>query len=293
MKRIVSVLLGIALMMTMALALAGCNKQNNDTAKAVPATTAVTTQTVENEPQSKKTETTEKKEAGKNTNAKIAQPEEKKEQSSTQKTAPSAAQNSNLKATQKNVPTTVQKAAQPATQTKTQTAQKAVQPAAQTTSKPETQAAEQKPVQPEPQNTVTPTAQTDNQTGSVEAKTQSVENKSDNTAALYAGTYAFDENFTVEVKSTVANTVVVHIYRTTETAKQTEWILTGTIDENGVLSYGDCVRRNNTFDETGSVQSADLVYYGGKGTLTFKNGAMTWDDHAENIADGMNFTKVG
>lgn len=69
--------------------------------------------------------------------------------------------------------------------------------------------------------------------------------------------------------------------------------MTGKFGEDGTtISYGDCMRRNNAYNENGAVTACNLVYYGGKGSVTFKDNTLVWEDLAENVAAGMTFTKV-
>ena len=287
MKRFLSVLLGMALLMTMALALAGCNK-NTDVPEKTGSAAAVTTQSVEKKQQTEKTADNAKKETV-NTNAKVSQFTQKDDQKTVQNTSLKASQNTAQKTTQTTAQNKTQTTAQPKTtaQNKTQTT---AQPKA--SAQPATPTAEQNKAQTVEQKTEQPAEQGADQ-NTVQATTQSVKSleKAEPVQSL-EGTYACDR-CTIEVKKTVADTIVFHVYWSSSAWENSEWIMTGNLNEEGnVVSYGDCMRRNNTYDENGSVISCDLVYYGGKGSVTFKDNTLIWEDQAENVASGMTFTKV-
>ncbi len=70
--------------------------------------------------------------------------------------------------------------------------------------------------------------------------------------------------------------------------KSNYWAMHGKFDSNGVLKYDNCVKTvtvfyengNETTDENG-VQSPYIEYEGGKGSFTYKEGKLYWNDEEE------------
>ncbi len=79
--------------------------------------------------------------------------------------------------------------------------------------------------------------------------------------------------------------------------KSNYWAMHGTFDANGVLTYDDCVKTVTVFDEDGNEteengkQSPYIDYENGKGTITCKNGVVSWVDEEEHIGDGAEFLR--
>ncbi|MDO4407117.1 MAG: hypothetical protein Q4C07_08040 [Eubacteriales bacterium] len=99
---------------------------------------------------------------------------------------------------------------------------------------------------------------------------------------------------TVDVKGVANNTVEIHIYWSSSAWEHSEWTMSGNFDEdaNGFyVYYSDGVKKDYKFNDDGEQESVETVYTGGKGAFRFNGNKMTWDDHAEHIADGMVFTK--
>ncbi len=68
--------------------------------------------------------------------------------------------------------------------------------------------------------------------------------------------------------------------------------MSGNFDEEGsYVYYTDCVKKTVIYNHDGTVKSTEEVYVGGKGSFTFKDNTLTWEDLPEHIADGMTFTK--
>ena len=80
--------------------------------------------------------------------------------------------------------------------------------------------------------------------------------------------------------------------------KSNYWAMHGKFDSNGVLKYDNCVKTVTVFDENGNettdengVQSPYIEYEGGKGSFTYKEGTLTWNDEEEHVADGSEFLR--
>lgn len=99
---------------------------------------------------------------------------------------------------------------------------------------------------------------------------------------------------TIDVKGVSNNTVEIHVYWSTSAWEHSEWTMSGNFDEdaNGFyVYYSDCVKKDYKFNDDGTEETSETVYTGGNGAFRFNGNKMTWDDHAEHIADGMVFTK--
>lgn len=109
----------------------------------------------------------------------------------------------------------------------------------------------------------------------------------------FQGRYGSDR-CTVDVKGVANNTVEIHIYWASSAWEHSEWTMSGNFDEDSkgfYVYYSDGVRKDYKFNDDGEQESVETVYTGGKGAFRFNGNKMTWDDHAEHIADGMVFTK--
>ena len=73
-------------------------------------------------------------------------------------------------------------------------------------------------------------------------------------------------------------------------AESSRWLFHGNFDANGVMTYTDCYKQNITFDEEGN-DTTEEQYTGGSGSITYKDGKITWKDDQENVADGCEFVK--
>ena len=74
--------------------------------------------------------------------------------------------------------------------------------------------------------------------------------------------------------------------------ESSSWMMGGTVQKVGdsiVVEYADCMRTDMVANEYGQIDQT-TVYGNGKGTLTFTNGTVVWDDLEEHIADGAVFT---
>ena len=74
-------------------------------------------------------------------------------------------------------------------------------------------------------------------------------------------------------------------------AEMVMWRFHGSLDDNAVLTYHDCIRMTTVFDESGN---GDTVtnYENGSGRLYFADGAMHWDDAQEHVGSDSLFYKV-
>ena len=68
------------------------------------------------------------------------------------------------------------------------------------------------------------------------------------------------------------------------------WNFTGTFNSNGVMNYTKCVKTIITFDENDN-DSLKTSYTNGTGSLTIKNGTITWKDNKENAGEDVKFVK--
>ena len=82
----------------------------------------------------------------------------------------------------------------------------------------------------------------------------------------------------------------VEINWSSSAAEKSRWLFHGNFDANGVMTYTDCYKQNITFDEEGNDTTVEQ-YTGGSGSITYKDGKITWQDDQENVADGCEFVK--
>ena len=169
--------------------------------------------------------------------------------------------------------TTAQKAADKATE---KAAEKTTQKDAQKTTKKATQKATEKATK---KATKKETQKTTEATGSPVQRFQ--------------GRYG-NGRCTIDVTGVANNTVEIHVYWSSSAWEHSEWTMSGNFDEdkNGFyVYYSDGVRKDYKYNDDGKVESTETVYQGGKGAFRFNGNKLTWDDHAEHIADGIVFTK--
>lgn len=128
---------------------------------------------------------------------------------------------------------------------------------------------------------------------STEKATQKTTEATGSPVQRFQGRYGSDR-CTVDVKGVANNTVEIHIYWASSAWEHSEWTMSGNFDEDSkgfYVYYSDGVRKDYKFNDDGEQESVETVYTGGKGAFRFNGNKMTWDDHAEHIADGMVFTK--
>lgn len=107
----------------------------------------------------------------------------------------------------------------------------------------------------------------------------------------FVGRYGWNRA-TAEISAEGERTAVIHIHWGSSASEASEWDMTGEFDsETASVYYTDCIKKDMVFNEDGSVKSEEQVYENGKGTIFFhEDGTMTWEDLAENIAEGAVFT---
>ena len=67
-----------------------------------------------------------------------------------------------------------------------------------------------------------------------------------------------------------------------------EWVFSGTFDDEGVLEYDDCIKKDIVYEveEEGTVSK---VYENGTGRLRLTGEGLIWEDDIEHTADDANF----
>ena len=76
-------------------------------------------------------------------------------------------------------------------------------------------------------------------------------------------------------------------------AETTEWTMSGKLNtETLTVDYTDCVKKNLVFNQDGNVETEDVVYENGTGTITFDGSTLIWVDNEENAAEDMVFEYV-
>ena len=68
------------------------------------------------------------------------------------------------------------------------------------------------------------------------------------------------------------------------------WNFSGTFNSSGVMNYTKCVKTIVTFGSNGN-DSTKTSYSNGTGSLTIKNGTVTWKDNKENAGKDVKFVK--
>ncbi|MBR5094096.1 MAG: hypothetical protein IK095_03290, partial [Oscillospiraceae bacterium] len=105
-----------------------------------------------------------------------------------------------------------------------------------------------------------------------------------------AGTYR-GGGFTVTIREE-DDRYTVTITCQTDDGNSIKWVFHGKFDENGKLSYKDCVKTSTVRNEDGeTVEQTD--YTDGSGSIAIDKGTgkLTWKDGKENYGKGVSFTK--
>ena len=131
------------------------------------------------------------------------------------------------------------------------------------------------------------------------AEIQNLEDKEADLAALQQAAEASDEPYTGTYVETQAGRGVIIINKVgdvysvvvswSDSAYESfEWIFSGNFDENGVLEYTDCIKKDIVYEveEEGTVSK---VYENGTGRLRLTNDGVIWEDDIEHVADDANF----
>ncbi len=71
----------------------------------------------------------------------------------------------------------------------------------------------------------------------------------------------------------------------------TEWTMSGTFDsETNSVSYTDCKKKTTVYTSEGELESEDVEYENGTGTMHFNEDyTITWQDDMENAGEGLVF----
>lgn len=71
-------------------------------------------------------------------------------------------------------------------------------------------------------------------------------------------------------------------------AESSAWMMGGTVQMDGdsiMVEYEDCVKTDMVTTADGQIDET-VAYENGKGSITFTNGNVTWNDLEESVADG-------
>lgn len=122
-------------------------------------------------------------------------------------------------------------------------------------------------------------------------KAAPAEEDGQNPVMNFIGRYGYGR-CTIDVDCQGKKDAHFHVTWGSSAAETSEWTMSGTFDEKTQsVRYTNGVKRTTVFNEDGTVAVSTVEYTGGRGTFTFHdNGALTWSDSQEHIADGMTFT---
>lgn len=123
------------------------------------------------------------------------------------------------------------------------------------------------------------------------AGSEAAESDGQNPVMNFVGTYGCDRA-TMIVECKGADEAQFTVTWSSSAATHAEWTMSGKLDTDKLtVDYTDCVKKEVTFNEDGSVASEDVIYEDGTGTITFsaEDYTLTWDDAKEHAADGMVF----
>lgn len=123
------------------------------------------------------------------------------------------------------------------------------------------------------------------------AGSEAAESDGQNPVMNFVGTYGCDRA-TMIVECKDADEAQFTVTWSSSAATHAEWTMSGKLDTDKLtVDYTDCVKKEVTFNEDGSVASEDVIYEDGTGTITFsaEDYTLTWDDAKEHVADGMVF----
>lgn len=114
---------------------------------------------------------------------------------------------------------------------------------------------------------------------------------SQNPVMNFVGTYGCDRA-TMIVECKGADAAQFTVTWSSSAATHAEWTMSGKLDTDKLtVDYTDCVKKEVTFNEDGSVANEDVIYEDGTGTISFSADeyVLTWDDAKEHVADDMVF----
>ncbi|SEP94021.1 Putative cell wall binding repeat-containing protein [Lachnospiraceae bacterium NE2001] len=110
----------------------------------------------------------------------------------------------------------------------------------------------------------------------------------------YSGTYVdtFTGKATVTVEKYLENydEYKIHIKWATSAYVCNDWYMTGKFDKNGTLTYKEGTKNQTDYDKAGG-STSKIVFKDLTGSITIKDGVLTWVDNKENIAKGNEFKK--
>ena len=123
-------------------------------------------------------------------------------------------------------------------------------------------------------------------------KKKSAEENADgqNPVMNFVGPYVCDRA-KIMIEARGKNKAKVVVTWGSSASEMTKWTMSGPFDEETrAIEYHNCVRKDLTYNEDGTVKSKEKVYVGGHGFLTFaEDGTLTWQEDQEHAADGMTF----
>ena len=82
------------------------------------------------------------------------------------------------------------------------------------------------------------------------------------------------------------------VYWSSSAWEHSEWTMSGKLDlDTLTVRYTDCVRKDVTANEDGSLFASSIVYENGSGSISFlaEENALTWNDEQEHMADELVF----
>lgn len=83
--------------------------------------------------------------------------------------------------------------------------------------------------------------------------------------------------------------VTITVSDQNDSSKKTVWVMEGKfVSSTGTMEYSACVKSVNKYDE-GELVSKTISYLKSQGTITIKDGMLTWNDSKESIADNKTF----
>lgn len=123
------------------------------------------------------------------------------------------------------------------------------------------------------------------------AGSEAAESDGQNPVMNFVGTYGCDRA-TMLVECKGEDEAQFTVTWGSSAATHAEWTMSGKLDTDKLtVDYTDCVKKEVTFNEDGSVAKEDVIYEDGTGTISFSADeyVLTWDDAKEHVAEGMIF----
>ena len=127
-----------------------------------------------------------------------------------------------------------------------------------------------------------------------EAPTETEEDtdESDENTSEFDGTYVetMAGKGTISI-STTGDTSTIEISWAGSAFEVSTWTFSGTFDENGTLTYDNCKKEVTVYESEEDYETT-TDYQDGCGSITIKDGVLTWDDEEEQIAEGSEFELI-